>query len=96
MLGLGDREHSEAHVHAEHGAARLAQPRQRGAASRAEVEDDARVARLAFGHRITGYDACYAALAFELDGKWLTFDRAAHARVEALGICAVPTAKKLG
>jgi predicted nucleic acid-binding protein len=49
-----------------------------------------RVARLVYDHCITGYDACYAALAFELDGRWLTFDRAAHARVEALGICEVP------
>jgi len=50
-----------------------------------------RVARLAFERRLTGYDACYAALAFEIDGRWLTFDRAAHARVEALGICDIPT-----
>jgi predicted nucleic acid-binding protein len=27
---------------------------------------------------LTGYDACYAALAYDLDGKWLTFDRKAH------------------
>ena len=27
---------------------------------------------------LTGYDACYAALAKELDGKWLTFDDKAH------------------
>jgi predicted nucleic acid-binding protein len=49
-----------------------------------------RAARLAYDRRITGYDACYAALAFELDGRWLTFDRAAHSRVEALGICDIP------
>jgi len=27
---------------------------------------------------LTGYDACYAALAKELKGKWLTFDDRAH------------------
>jgi len=27
---------------------------------------------------LTGYDACYAALASELKGTWLTFDRQAH------------------
>jgi len=27
---------------------------------------------------LTGYDACYAALAREMKGKWLTFDAKAH------------------
>lgn len=27
---------------------------------------------------LTGYDACYAALARDLKGKWLTFDKMAH------------------
>jgi predicted nucleic acid-binding protein len=27
---------------------------------------------------LAGYDACYAALAEELDGQWLTFDEKAH------------------
>ena len=27
---------------------------------------------------LTGYDACYAALAREIKGTWLTFDRTAH------------------
>lgn len=27
---------------------------------------------------LTGYDACYAALAEDLQGKWLTFDSKAH------------------
>ncbi len=27
---------------------------------------------------LTGYDACYAALAWELKGTWLTFDNKAH------------------
>jgi len=27
---------------------------------------------------LTGYDACYAALARELKGQWLTFDKRAH------------------
>ncbi len=31
---------------------------------------------------LTGYDACYAALASELKGKWLTFDRAAHESIK--------------
>ena len=30
---------------------------------------------------LTGYDACYAALADMLQGKWLTFDQKAHARL---------------
>lgn len=44
-----------------------------------------RAARIAFDHRVTGYDACYVALAWELDGKWLTFDSEAHGRVAAMG-----------
>jgi predicted nucleic acid-binding protein len=35
---------------------------------------------------LTGYDACYAALAEELDAVWLTFDSKAHARILAEGI----------
>lgn len=31
---------------------------------------------------LTGYDACYAALAKELKGRWLTFDEKAHKRIE--------------
>ena len=31
---------------------------------------------------LTGYDACYAALALDLKGCWLTFDKKAHKRVE--------------
>ena len=31
---------------------------------------------------LTGYDACYAALAKELNGIWLTFDKKAHARIQ--------------
>ena len=27
---------------------------------------------------LTGYDACYAGLAAELDAQWITFDRYAH------------------
>jgi predicted nucleic acid-binding protein len=27
---------------------------------------------------VSGYDACYAALAEELESQWLTFDRKAH------------------
>lgn len=35
---------------------------------------------------LTGYDACYAALAVELKGCWLTFDRKAHGLIEKDGI----------
>jgi predicted nucleic acid-binding protein len=30
---------------------------------------------------LTGYDACYAALASDLKGCWLTFDKKAHKRI---------------
>ncbi|MBU2649109.1 type II toxin-antitoxin system VapC family toxin [bacterium] len=35
---------------------------------------------------LTGYDACYAALAMDLDGCWLTFDKKAHQKIEKKGI----------
>jgi predicted nucleic acid-binding protein len=35
---------------------------------------------------LTGYDACYAALAREMKGKWLTFDRQAHGILYGEGI----------
>lgn len=35
---------------------------------------------------LTGYDACYAALADELGGRWLTFDRRAHERISGDGV----------
>ena len=50
-----------------------------------------RAARLAYDCRVSGYDACYAALAHELGGVWLTFDRAAHDRVAKLGIARIPS-----
>jgi predicted nucleic acid-binding protein len=31
---------------------------------------------------LTGYDACYAALAKDLKGLWLTFDHKAHRILE--------------
>ena len=31
---------------------------------------------------LTGYDACYAALALDLSGIWLTFDKKAHRQIE--------------
>ena len=31
---------------------------------------------------LTGYDACYAALALDLKGCWLTFDKKAHKLIE--------------
>lgn len=40
------------------------------------------VAAAAFVHDgLTGYDACYAALAGDLAGCWLTFDGKAHRRI---------------
>lgn len=30
---------------------------------------------------LTGYDACYAAVAAEMEGAWLTFDQTAHLRL---------------
>jgi predicted nucleic acid-binding protein len=35
---------------------------------------------------LTGYDACYVALAEELSGIWITFDAQAHQRVAKVGI----------
>ena len=35
---------------------------------------------------LTGYDACYAALAKQLRGKWLTFDKKAHGRIQKLRV----------
>jgi predicted nucleic acid-binding protein len=35
---------------------------------------------------LTGYDAVYAALAMELEGTWLTFDRKAHNCIQDEGI----------
>jgi predicted nucleic acid-binding protein len=33
---------------------------------------------------LTGYDACYAALAKQLRGRWLTFDQKAHQKIVKL------------
>jgi predicted nucleic acid-binding protein len=49
-----------------------------------------RATRLAYERRLGGYDACYAALAAEVRGVWLTFDRAAHARLTGMGISHIP------
>jgi predicted nucleic acid-binding protein len=35
---------------------------------------------------LTGYDACYAALAAELKGCWITFDGRAHQRIRTLKV----------
>lgn len=35
---------------------------------------------------LTGYDSCYAALARELNGFWLTYDAKAHKRICRLGV----------
>jgi predicted nucleic acid-binding protein len=35
---------------------------------------------------LTGYDACYAALALDLKGCWLTFDKKAHQLIKGEGV----------
>jgi predicted nucleic acid-binding protein len=35
---------------------------------------------------LTGYDACYAALARELNGVWLTYDVKAHGKIQTQNI----------
>ena len=35
---------------------------------------------------LTGYDACYAALAAELKGCWITFDEKVHQRIRTLKV----------
>ena len=35
---------------------------------------------------LTGYDACYAALAKKMRGRWLTFDRKAHRRIQKVNV----------
>jgi predicted nucleic acid-binding protein len=35
---------------------------------------------------LTGYDACYAALAAELKGCWITFDNKAHKRIRTMKV----------
>jgi predicted nucleic acid-binding protein len=35
---------------------------------------------------LTGYDACYAALASEMKGEWLTFDQKAHRILSGEGL----------
>jgi predicted nucleic acid-binding protein len=42
------------------------------------TETLARQASVFLGMGLTGYDACYAGLAKELNGMWLTFDNKAH------------------
>jgi len=49
-----------------------------------------RATHLAYERRLGGYDACFAALAMDLGGVWLTFDRAAHQRLAALGVARIP------
>ena len=38
------------------------------------------------GMGLTGYDACYAALAEDLKGQWLTFNRKSHQAICASGV----------
>jgi predicted nucleic acid-binding protein len=47
--------------------------------------------RLAYRHKLTGYDATYAALAVELPATWLTFDEEAHRRIAGAGISQIAT-----
>ena len=35
---------------------------------------------------LTGYDSCYAALALDLKGCWLTYDKKAHQLIEMEGV----------
>ncbi len=35
---------------------------------------------------LTGYDACYAALAQDLQGVWLMFDKSAHEKIVDMGV----------
>lgn len=49
-----------------------------------------RAVRMAFDHRLTAYDAAYAALAIEIGGEWLTFDEAAARRLAGLDVCRIP------
>jgi predicted nucleic acid-binding protein len=49
-----------------------------------------RATRLVYERRLGGYDACYVALAAELKAVWLTFDRAAHARLAGTGLSRLP------
>ena len=49
-----------------------------------------RATQLVYDHKVGGYDACFAALAMDLGGVWLTLDRAAHGRLAALGISRIP------
>jgi predicted nucleic acid-binding protein len=46
----------------------------------------ARAEEIARRHRISGYDAAYAALAESIGCAWWTFDREAHARLAPLGV----------
>ena len=38
---------------------------------------------------LTGYDACYAALASDIQGCWLTFDKKAHLLIRKYGVSAL-------
>jgi predicted nucleic acid-binding protein len=40
---------------------------------------------------LTGYDACYAALARDLNGTWLTFDDKAHRSIRKEGLSSLLT-----
>lgn len=54
---------------------------------RSPMTDDLARDALAFTkHGLTGYDACYAALAKQLEGTWLTFDAKAHRCVFRTGV----------
>ncbi|MBN2246345.1 MAG: type II toxin-antitoxin system VapC family toxin [Candidatus Aminicenantes bacterium] len=46
------------------------------------TEELAKKASIFIEMGLTGYDACYAALAKEINGKWLNFDEKAHKLIE--------------
>jgi len=50
------------------------------------TESLARQAEPFLSQGLTGCDACYPALARELQGCWLTYDRRAHKRIRRLGV----------
>jgi predicted nucleic acid-binding protein len=46
------------------------------------TKDLARTADIFIQSGLTGYDACYAALAKDLNGTWLTYDKKAHTTIQ--------------
>jgi len=44
----------------------------------------ARAAEIAFKYKVSGYDALYVAVAESLEGKWITGDEKAHAKLKSM------------